>query len=72
MSVVIEHNGELFSLIVDRVGDVLSLDNSKIEKTPLTLNPTWCEVSTGVYQVDDKIMVLLNTNALFQTNGGNK
>lgn len=72
MSVVLEHDDELFSLIVDEVGEVLTLPTDKIEGTPLALNPAWREVATGVFQLKDRIMILLNPNALLQLNGGNK
>ena len=37
MSVVVEYNQELYSLIIDRVGDVLKLDEGQVEKNPGTL-----------------------------------
>jgi purine-binding chemotaxis protein CheW len=70
MSVVIEHNGELFSLIVDEVGEVLSIATHKVEIIPSALNPYWQEVATGVFQLNEKIIILLNPNALFQLTGG--
>jgi len=70
MSVVIEHDNELFSLIVDEVGEVLSIPADQIEITPSTLNPFWHEVATGVFQLNGKIIVLLNPTKLFQLNGG--
>lgn len=48
MSVVVEHHGELYSLIVDSVGDVLSLPDTQFEKTPSTLDRTWREVAMGI------------------------
>lgn len=72
MSIVLEHNDELFSLIVDEVGEVLNLSNDKIETPPNTLNPAWREVSSGVFQLNGKIMILLNPHALLQINGGQK
>lgn len=72
MSIVLEHKDELFSLIVDDVGEVLNLSTDKIEVPPYTLNPAWREVATGVFQLQDKIMILLNPHALLQINGGQK
>ena len=39
MSVVVEHDGELYSLLVDSVGEVLSLDTRDYQRNPPTLNP---------------------------------
>lgn len=64
MSVVIENDGELYSLVVDRVGDVMTLDPSMIEAPPLTMNPAWKRVASGVYQLKDRIMVILDAPAV--------
>jgi purine-binding chemotaxis protein CheW len=66
MSIVIEHEGELFSLIVDRVGDVLSLNPDMIEDAPVTLNPLWKEICLGAYQLKGEIMLILNTGIIFR------
>jgi purine-binding chemotaxis protein CheW len=66
MSIVIEHEGELFSLIVDKVGDVLSLDPEMIEEPPVTLNPLWKEICLGAYQLKQEIMLILNTGIIFK------
>ena len=41
MNVVVEHDEELFSLLVDRVGDVVEAGDSAFEPTPSTLDPIW-------------------------------
>ena len=43
MSVVVDCGGELYSLIVDVVGEVLSLPNDAYEPNPATLDPRWRE-----------------------------
>ena len=59
MNVVVEHQGELYSLIIDAIGDVLSLPDDRFERVPPTLDPTWCSISTGVFRLDDEILVVL-------------
>ena len=66
MNVVAEDNGELYSLLVDRVGDVLTLDNSKIEPPPFTLEESLKAVTKGVFQLDDSIVIILNINHIIQ------
>lgn len=39
MSVVVEHQGELYSLIVDGVGEVLTLYDHDFENHPPTMSP---------------------------------
>jgi purine-binding chemotaxis protein CheW len=60
MSVVVEHNGELYSLIVDSVGEVLRLSTEAYERNPATLDPVWRDVSTGVFRLDGGLMVVLD------------
>jgi purine-binding chemotaxis protein CheW len=64
MSVVVDHNGELYSLIVDSVGEVLSLPNDAFERNPATLDPKWREVSAGIYRLDGKLLVVLEVSRL--------
>lgn len=64
MSVVVELEGELYSLIIDEVGDVMSLDNENFEGTPATLDPVWRDVSAGIYRLDGQLMVVLDVPKL--------
>jgi purine-binding chemotaxis protein CheW len=60
MAVVVEHEDEAFSLLVDEVGEVLSLPSSKRGASPATLDPAWREISDGIYQLDSRLMIVLN------------
>ena len=60
MSVVCDYEGELYSLLVDAVGEVLSLENNAAERNPATLDPVWREVSAGIYRLDSKLLVVLD------------
>ncbi|HTH16847.1 MAG TPA: chemotaxis protein CheW [Magnetospirillum sp.] len=64
MSVVVDQGGELYSLLVDQVGEVLSLPAAKFERNPPTLDPMWREFSAGIYRLDDKLLVVLDVAKL--------
>lgn len=64
MSVVVEYDEELYSLIIDNVGDVLALGDSTFESNPPTLDLTWKSVSLGVYRLDGEILVILDVPKL--------
>ncbi|MGB8274134.1 MAG: chemotaxis protein CheW [Alphaproteobacteria bacterium] len=64
MSIVVDHSGELYSLIIDSVGEVLSLPADRFERNPTTLDPLWREVSAGVYRLDKQLLVVLDVNRL--------
>jgi purine-binding chemotaxis protein CheW len=66
MSVVVEHRGEPYSLMIDAVGEVLSLPADAFERSPPTLNPRWRDVSSGIYRLDGRLLVVLDVERLLQ------
>lgn len=64
MSVVVENQNELYSLMIDRVGDVLSLPFKDFESSPATLDPLWKGVSQGIYRLKDTLLVVLDVPKL--------
>ncbi len=60
MSVVVECAGEPFSLLVDEVGEVLSLSDDTFERNPPTLDAKWREISAGVYRLQDRLLVVID------------
>ena len=66
MSIVFEHDGELYSLLVDSVGEVLALAVSDYEKNPPTLASKIRDYSSGIYRLDDQLLVVLDVDALLQ------
>ncbi|OIN85837.1 MAG: chemotaxis protein CheW [Alphaproteobacteria bacterium CG1_02_46_17] len=64
MSVVVNHDDELYSLIIDNVGDVLTLHEKDFESNPATLDIIWKSVSLGVYRLQGKILVVLDVPKL--------
>lgn len=67
MSVVVEHEGELYSLMIDSIGDVLSLKSSQYERNPATLDPLWREISQGIYRLEKELLVVLDIPKLLAT-----
>ena len=62
MSIVVEHQGELYSLLIDAVGEVLSLPADRYEPNPPTLDPRWREVSGGIYRLENQLLVILEVD----------
>lgn len=60
LNVVLESKGELYSVLVDGVGDVLTLDDASIEDAPITLNAGWRGLTRGVHQLEKSIMIILD------------
>lgn len=66
MSVVADHKGELYSLIVDKVGEVMDLPATDYEKNPATLDPRWQEISGGVYRLKENLLIVLDVAQLLR------
>ena len=64
MSVVVEHDGELYSLLVDSVGEVLSLNMKDYQRNPPTLNARLREFSDGIYRLNGSLLVVLSVGSL--------
>lgn len=64
MSIVVEHENELYSLLVDEIGDVETPPGHLFERTPTTLGPAWRMVCTGVYRMDETLLLTLSIASL--------
>jgi purine-binding chemotaxis protein CheW len=62
MSVVVERGGELYSLLVDEVREVLDLEGVKFESDPPTLAAVWRDNSNGICCLDHELLVILDTD----------
>lgn len=69
MSVVVEHQGEPYALLIDNVGEVLSLKTDQLEMNPATLDQRWREVSSGIYRMEGKLLVILQIDRLLDFTG---
>jgi purine-binding chemotaxis protein CheW len=66
MSVVVDHGGELYSLMVDSVGEVLSLSEASFERNPATLDAHWREIAAGIYRLDGKLLIVVDVGRLLE------
>jgi purine-binding chemotaxis protein CheW len=66
MSIVAENGGELYSLMVDSVGEVLALPQSSYERNLPTLDTKFRAFSDGIYRLDDQLLVVLDVNRMLE------
>lgn len=64
MCIVVDSDQEQYCLMVDRVGDVLTVDPLEIEPNPASLEQIWMSVASGVYSDNGDIIVLLDIKKL--------
>jgi len=62
MAVGIEHKGESYGLIIDKVGEVLRLAADSFEPNPANLDSRWAAVSAGVHRLDGSLMVVIDVD----------
>lgn len=64
MSIVVEHKGEPYSLLIDSVGEVLALTAGQFERNPVTLDPHWQSISDGIYRLDGELLVVIDVERM--------
>ncbi len=64
MHAVVEFENELFSLMVDGVGEVMNIPVKSIERAPANLENRWREVAAGVRRLDKELLVILDIQSL--------
>lgn len=64
MSIVVDYKGELYSLMVDQIGEVLNLPNANFELNPSTLDKRWREIAQGIYRLEQNLLVVLDVARL--------
>jgi purine-binding chemotaxis protein CheW len=64
MSVVVEQEGELYSLLADTVREVLSIAPEAREDLPETLGGLWREHAVAVHPLDGELLIELDTDRL--------
>ena len=69
MSIVVEHGGELYSMLADAVGDVVPLSAADRAPNPPTLDALWRDVSRGVHRSDGQLLILLDVERLLAIGG---
>ena len=66
MYVVAEYDGHHYSLMFDRVGEVMDLPMSAYEDTPSTFESSWREVSDGICRLDGELLIVLDVSRLLK------
>ena len=62
MAIGIECKGESYGLLIDAIGEVLSLPTVSRESNPVNLEPRLARVSAGVHRLEDRLLVVLDVD----------
>lgn len=64
MAVGLEAGPDLFGLLVDGVGGIVTASADDLVPPPRHLAPAWAELTRAVYATADRLMVVLDVDAL--------
>lgn len=60
MNVVVRNGDEVWSLLVDRIGDVIEVPDNQFEPPPDTLTGRLRELIVGAYKLDEHLLLVLD------------
>lgn len=67
MAVGVEWQGEVFGLVVDEIGDVLSLTTETSDAMPANMSPNWARFTRRVHKLERELMIEIDLHALLET-----
>jgi len=66
LNLIIKKDNELLSFLVEKIGDILEVPVAKLEETPDRIEGLDREYVENIYQLPDRLLLLLNVNKLFE------
>ena len=64
MGVTVEYQNDLYTILVDEIGEVRSLDYAAFEPPPATVEPALKQLCTGVYRLEDELLTVLDVERI--------
>jgi Chemotaxis signal transduction protein len=66
LNLIIKKDNELLSFLVEKIGDIMEVPVAKLEETPDRIEGLDREYIENIYQLPDRLLLLLNVNKLFE------
>ena len=66
LAIGIESGGDAFGLVVDRIGEIVTVDGSGLDDNPVHLDTIWSDLSRGVYRLENELLVVLDVDAVLE------
>lgn len=63
-SITTDHDGELYSLWIDKIGDILEVHPERLRPVPPTVSPAWRQLARAICQLDGALLIVLDLDAL--------
>ncbi|MBT4760114.1 MAG: chemotaxis protein CheW [Bdellovibrionaceae bacterium] len=68
MNVIVRHEDQLISFMVDKICDVQDLEKQDFQQTPDTISRKIAQYVSGVYKLEDRLLIILDINRLMNNN----
>ena len=72
VNVIVHTDDGAISLLVDEIGDVLEVPGKLFERPPETLRGTARELIRGAYKLNDRLLLILDTERTVRLTGNNR
>ena len=66
MAVGVDLRGESYGLLIDQIGEVLTLPDDSREENPVNLDPRMAKLAGGVHRLDGQLMVVLDVDRVLE------
>ncbi len=67
IQIVVRHRGEPVSLLVDEIGEVMTLSDEIFETPPETVDTLTRELVTGAYKLENELLLTLDVDRVIAT-----
>ena len=64
MGVTVEHDGDLYTILVDAIGEVMSVASEDLEPVPTTLHSELKSLCKGIYRLETGLLALLDIDEI--------
>jgi purine-binding chemotaxis protein CheW len=69
-NIILQYENEFWSLVVDQIGDVVSIDCDRCAPPPESLSSDCEDLIESTIEMDDRLLLILNTTRLFERISG--
>jgi purine-binding chemotaxis protein CheW len=66
LNLIIKKDNELLSFLVEKIGDIMEVPVARLEETPDRIEGLDRDYIENIYQLPDRLLLLLNVNKLFE------
>ncbi|MFT0893130.1 chemotaxis protein CheW [Pseudochelatococcus sp. G4_1912] len=64
VAVGIDYQGEVYGLLVDEVGEVLTLEKAQLTEKPPNLDQRWSAMTDGVFRLEAELLAVLDVESV--------